>query len=231
MREEFPNDIPEGKITHLHIHSDNATQHFKSCGAINYFTSLISERGGASVCCYVYSFGAPGHGKGFFDGLGGALKNKIASLIKGSKTGGDTIPGTESGYISSVEDVHAALKEYFENGRDGIRQRKSKNRVDKFKFFKHLASERPIRRHDETFTKLQEIHSSYQFVVINIGIVHSRKQSCWCMMCTAAIYKGSLDWSADYKVSGCVSSALQSTAIYDFQKRSCTKLTGPDVGV
>ena len=59
---------------------------------------------------YVYSFGAPGHGKGFFYGLVGAFKNKIHSLIQGTKSGGDKISGTSSGYISNVEDVHDALK-------------------------------------------------------------------------------------------------------------------------
>ena len=72
---------------------------------------------------YVYSFEAPGHRKGFLDGLGGALKNKIYSLIQGTKSGGDNISGTSSGYISNVEDVHDALKEYFENGRDGLRKK------------------------------------------------------------------------------------------------------------
>ena len=123
-KEEFPNDIPEGVITHLHLHSDNATQHFKSVGAIEFFTSLIRNRGGATKCRYVYSFGAPGHGKGMFDGLGGALKNKIKCLIEGSKTGGDNIPGTKLGYITCVEDVHDALKKYFTNCRDGIRRSK-----------------------------------------------------------------------------------------------------------
>ena len=62
---------------------------------------------------HVYSFGDPGHGKGFFDGLGGALKNKIHSLIQGKKSVGDNIAGTSSGYILNVEDVHNAMKEYF----------------------------------------------------------------------------------------------------------------------
>ena len=35
---------------------------------------------------YVYSFGAPGHGRGVFDGVGGAIKNKVHSLIKATKT-------------------------------------------------------------------------------------------------------------------------------------------------
>ena len=72
-KDEFTNDITEGNFTHLHLHSDNAGQHFSSSGAIEYFTSLINDCGGATDCMYVYSFGAPGHGKGLFDGLGDAF--------------------------------------------------------------------------------------------------------------------------------------------------------------
>ena len=175
---------------------------------------------------YVYYFGAPGHEKGFFDGLGGALKNKIHSLIKGSKTGADKIAGTTSGYISSVEDIHDALKEYFEHGRDGIRKNKSKKCVDKFKFFKQLTHEDPIKRTEETFVGLEKISSCYQFVVTNIGIVHSRQRSCWCMECFVAMCNGSLTWGHDHRVKGCVTSEFQTTSVYDFKKCLCTKLTG-----
>ena len=75
MNENFPDDIPTGKITHLHQHSDNAT-HFKCTGAIEYFTTLIDDRGGPSKTAFVYSFGAPGHGKGPYDGIGGRWTNK-----------------------------------------------------------------------------------------------------------------------------------------------------------
>ena len=178
MNNEFPNDIPGGKITHLHRHLDNAGQHFKSTGAIEFFTSLIRDRGGATKCSYVYSFGAPGHGKGKFDGLGGAMKNKVHSLIKGSKASNkNKIPGTESGYIKCVKDVYDALKEYFENGRGGIRER-SKNPVNKFKLFSCLMDVNPIQRTEETFASLEKIKSCYQFAVTNVGIVHSRKRSC-----------------------------------------------------
>ena len=174
MREEFPNDIPEGKITYIYLHSNNTIRHFKSVGAIEYFTSLIRDCHGASVCMFIYSFGAPGHGKGVFDSLSGALKNKIHNLIKGSKNGGDTIAGTNSGYISNVEDMHNALKEYFENGRDSLHKNKSKNRVNKFKFFKYLMCHNPIRRTEETFKGLEKINSCYQFVVLNVCRVHPR---------------------------------------------------------
>lgn len=86
MSEKFPQDLINGCIKWLHQHSDNASQHFKSTGSIEFFTSLIKEMSGPDQCMYVYSFGAPGHGKGVFDGVGGAIKNKVHSLIKATKT-------------------------------------------------------------------------------------------------------------------------------------------------
>ena len=76
MKEHYPDDIPKGSITRLHQHSDNAS-HFKSTGASAYFTTRINERGGPSETAFIYSFGALGHGKGPFDGIGGRWKNKI----------------------------------------------------------------------------------------------------------------------------------------------------------
>ncbi len=43
MLEFFPNDLTNGCIQRLHQHSDNASRHFKSTGAIEYFTSLIMK--------------------------------------------------------------------------------------------------------------------------------------------------------------------------------------------
>jgi hypothetical protein len=108
----FCNYLPGNTITHLHCHSDNAGQHFKNTGALEFFMHLMHLRGGAGKCSYVYSFGAPGHGKGVYDGLGGSMKTKVHNLIQGSKTG-QAIPGTQSGYINNVEDVYVALRHYF----------------------------------------------------------------------------------------------------------------------
>ena len=69
MMENYPEDILTGRIQILHNHSDNAS-HFKRCWAVNFFTSLIEDCGGPKKCAFVVSFGAPGHGKGIFDGFG-----------------------------------------------------------------------------------------------------------------------------------------------------------------
>jgi hypothetical protein len=50
--------------------------------------------------------------KGVFDGVGGAIKNKVHSLIKATKTSDDSVPGVDSGYINNVTDVVQAIHHY-----------------------------------------------------------------------------------------------------------------------
>ena len=106
MNAKIPEDIPEDKITHLCLHSENIGSYSKSVETIIYFVSLGNEMEGASRYMHVHSFQVTGRGQIFFDGLGGALKNKIHSLIKRSKTSGNVIAGNVSRYISNMEDMH-----------------------------------------------------------------------------------------------------------------------------
>ena len=68
MRDYFPDDIPDGKINRLHQHSDNASQHFKNTGAMHFFTCMHHQV--PRFAAFVYTFGAPDHGKGPWDGIG-----------------------------------------------------------------------------------------------------------------------------------------------------------------
>ncbi len=43
MSDNFPNDLINRRIKQLHQHSDNASQHFRSTGALEYFMFLIKE--------------------------------------------------------------------------------------------------------------------------------------------------------------------------------------------
>ena len=52
------------------IHSNNAAQHFKSAKSIQWMTRTVENTFTAAV----WSFGALGHGKGPWDGVGGMLK-------------------------------------------------------------------------------------------------------------------------------------------------------------
>ncbi len=98
--------------------------------------------GGAGKCSYVYSFGAPGHGKGVYDGLGGSMITKVHNLIQGSKTG-QAIPGTQSGYINNVEDIYDALRHHFQSDCASICKR-SKKPIDMFQLCKYVGNHNPV---------------------------------------------------------------------------------------
>mmetsp|Transcript_23711 Transcript_23711/g.35123 ORF Transcript_23711/g.35123 Transcript_23711/m.35123 type:complete len:305 (-) Transcript_23711:140-1054(-) len=73
ISENFRGDVgPSGKIMNEFQHSDNATQQFKSTGAIEFLTDQFVRRSDGSIysCCFTKAFGCPGHGKGQWDRIG-----------------------------------------------------------------------------------------------------------------------------------------------------------------
>ena len=231
MNEYFPEDIPKKKITHLHQHSDNAV-HFKSTGAIHYFTTLINDRGGASETAFVYSFGAPGHGKGPFDGIGGRWKNKILQAMRSAHGKKASLPFTDSGYIHTVEDVYKALVYYFSNATKKDSQLAGKNPIHHYHFIYHPIEKDPIKRPEESFVTLDGISKHYQMVVKNTGCIYWRKRSCWCLPCENELSKGTLEWGQDHQIANCNASngsVEHCNSMYLFEKRVCTKTVGPGV--
>ena len=238
MKINFPEDIPKGHIVRLHQHSDNASTHFKNTGAINYFTTLIDARGGPRETAFVYSFGAPGHGKGPFDGIGGRWKNKIDQAMSTAQR--KKLEFTDTGYIENVRDVFKALDYYFGQSVKKDSQLAGKNPIGHYKFFCYLISENPISRPNETFETLDGITKQYQIVVKGEGVVYWRKRSCWCLSCTDSLFKGPLEWGQDYKSERCSTIQDQSTeygndktedSMYSFTKKSCPKTAGPGVAI
>ena len=69
--------MPNNKLQKMFNHSDNASQHFKSTGNSEFFSRLVEDQGEPGKCAFVYSFGATGHGKGPWDGIGGGWKIKV----------------------------------------------------------------------------------------------------------------------------------------------------------
>ena len=100
---------------------------------INYYTTLINERGGPSKTSFVYSFRALGHGKGPYDGIGGRWKNKIDQAM--STAVKRKLEFTETGYIESVKDVVKALNYYFATSTKKDSQLAGKNPIHHYKFF------------------------------------------------------------------------------------------------
>ncbi|KAL7490747.1 hypothetical protein ACHAWT_000278 [Skeletonema menzelii] len=222
MKEKFPNDIPDGHIKIFQTHSDNAAQHFKNTGAMEFYSSLSKERGGAAQTAYVYNFGAPGHGKGPYDGIGGRWKSKIDQCIVSSTTKGP-LSYTPSRYIQNAEDVHAALVHHFEKAEVRNVQLAGKNPIHKYKFFLNTFDNNPIERpHNEQF-----------FAIASEGVVNMRQNPCWCPPCMKTLTQPSSLWRASpYRIPRCQSlsrSHNASNSTYEFTKHSCMKTAGRGV--
>ena len=86
--------VKTGKETFFgwHMHSDNAASHFKSSKTMHYVSSLPSrlaswaagvlDAAGQPMSFRVFwEFGAPGHGKGVWDGIGAWMKRTVRQDI------------------------------------------------------------------------------------------------------------------------------------------------------
>jgi hypothetical protein len=72
-------NVRDEQFTKLFIHSDNASQHFKNSKTLYWLSkrpSSTKRRNGSlsQLKKCQWSFGAPGHGKGVWDGLGGTVR-------------------------------------------------------------------------------------------------------------------------------------------------------------
>merc|ERR1712086_986341 len=175
MKIHFPQDISEGKNVCLYQHSDNAS-HSKSTGVINYFTTLIGVRSGPSKTAFVYSFGAPGHGKGPFDGIGGRWKNKIDQAMSTAER--KKLEFTDTGFIENVKDVFEALDYYFGQSTKKDSQLAGRNPIGHYKLLCYLADENPIKRPTAAFETLDGTTKLYQIAVKNEGTIYWRKRLC-----------------------------------------------------
>eukprot|EP00984_Skeletonema_dohrnii_P017124 scaffold7728_cov75-Skeletonema_dohrnii-CCMP3373.AAC.2 len=229
MNQNFPADIPTGRITLVHQHSDNAGQHFKNTGAIHYYTSLTKDRGEAVL---IYSFGAPSHGKGPHDGVGGCWKTKVDTCIRSSYSTGRLLY-TDTGYIQNVKDVYDALVHHFEQAEHRNVPLAGKNPIHKYKFFIYTFDNNPIERPlDEKYITLDGISKHYQFVAKSEGVVHMRQRSCWCLRCMKALTKPSLGWGTPHSIVNCDALSRRhgaNNSAYAFSTHACTKTAGRDV--
>ena len=150
--------------------------------------------------------------KGLWDGLGGMLKSKAKSIVRGAQSSkvATVIPGTENIAPRSAVDVHSMLLHHFKSDEWIAEAKASKKIILIIELF--LSSQRPkiepIHRPSppETFSLLDGISSRYQFHLISRGVVDMRVRPCWCPACMASITcRTNVSSGQDsHSVAGCV---------------------------
>ena len=239
MLENCPEDIPGGQIQWLHTKSDNAASHFKSRKSLNYFSRLINKRGGPGKCAYVYSFGAPHHDKGKWDGAGGCMKHKVDQDTASAMTMG-SLAHTTSGYIETIRDVYNSLVFHFQEGTHRDR-RQTRNGFNAWRFLLYTYDSNPVPRPEENVTALNNISSNYQFVVRNEGTLYIRRRVYYCLQCIASMQVGFAEWNGNtHTIQECRMVSLgnsnlnaddsnPSENVYSFSRTHCERTSGPNV--
>jgi hypothetical protein len=101
----------------LHMHSDNAPSHFKSSKTMYYLTTLPARLSSwapaGRTFRTVWEFGAPGHRKGVWDGIGAWMKRTVRQDIVGHTASMPTVL-TSDGHIISPAQVYKHLKARFQ---------------------------------------------------------------------------------------------------------------------
>ena len=98
-------------IVRVVTHTDNAAQHFKSTKSIQWYSTLLGQFDWLNSV--VWCFGAPGHGKGVWDGLFGTLKRWFRDRQLSSLALPDEIM-TDSGELSVAFDAFQQWKGHFD---------------------------------------------------------------------------------------------------------------------
>ena len=102
----------------LHMHSDNAPSHFKSSKTMHFLTTLPARLASWAAALpfsfrVFWEFGAPGHGKGVWDGIGAWMKRTVRQDIVDDRPPDAKTILTESGNIQTAQEVAEHLKASF----------------------------------------------------------------------------------------------------------------------
>ena len=233
----------------LNVHSDNASQHFKSSKTLKWVSELRrlfeEQEGGTALPKFdsiTYDFGPPGHGKGKWDGPGSILKGHLIKVNvryltweqeMTKKPKGNPIL-SDTGKIQTAEDVAQQLQRTFAT--EAWRQkanRKERAPVSRFEVYyvpsSGVMALRPKGKKAVKYDRIVGISKSYQYFVLKAGAVAMRRHSCWCEACLRTAMFGPSALASTFEIDGCKRGASDK-GLYEYENRSCRVLDGSSVG-
>jgi hypothetical protein len=151
---------------------------------------------GERVITFLWGFGAPGHGKGEWDGMFGWLKSFVRRTIIAAETKPDVIK-TKSGKIKDARDV----LEHFEASYDtevwrAKQAAKIKRHISSIKFLWAGAEDILRPKLPEHFEAQKGVRTLYEWLVLGNASYASRRFACHCSPCLSAKCRGNITPSA-----------------------------------
>ena len=222
-----------------HMHSDNAPSHFKSSKTMNYVTKLparlkdwamgVSGADGKPLTFRVFwEFGAPGHGKGVWDGIGAWIKRTVRqawaslSLSRNSRSLSprllllpqdivDHRPEmktvlTADEQILSPEQVAEHVKARFNT--DEFVQSHLKKTINEV-VVSYTPTAEIIRPVGQDFESMPGMKKTFLFMPVREGVTLQRPFACWCDACMQASAPGEGTMDSNYRCHGCSSPGLR----------------------
>ena len=206
------NYVKTGKETFFawHMHSDNAPSHFKSSQTMNYLTKLparlASWAAGTGLTFRVFwEFGAPGHGKGVWDGIGAWVKRTVRQDIVDHRPPTNRSVLTASGDILSPKQVAEHLKARFDN--DEYVQQHLKATINQVVVIYTDTSE-IVRVTTNKYSQMPGMKKAFLWMAVREEVVLQRSFACWCPACMHASSPGEGTMNSNYAVADCSSPSL-----------------------
>lgn len=202
----------------LHIHSDNASSHFKSAKTMYYMTSLLSTcatwcagmttaTGVALAFRVFWEFGPPGHGKGVWDGLGALAKRTVRQDIIDDRADHKTIL-TASGVIKTEQEVAEHLTARFATPEwmQAHTEKTINEIVVTYADSTEIQATRPSV--EPKYARLVGMKQTFMYMGLRLGVVGQRAFSCWCPACMKASSPGQGTMDTSLRCFGCSSPHL-----------------------
>ena len=220
----------------LHMHSDNAPSHFKSSKTMYYLTTLPERLKSWSVVAQrsfrvVWEFGAPGHGKGVWDGIGAWMKRTVRQDIVDHTSTMPTVL-TSDGNILSAAQVYEHLKvgplhalhthALFSHAlpTHSVRSSQARFQTDEYvstslkKTINEVivcytpTSEITRPKPDHTYDSMPGMKKTFLFMPLAESVTLQRDFACWCDACMRAWAPGQGSMDTCFRCKDCVSSKL-----------------------
>ena len=163
-------------ITHVALHSDNAT-HFKSSKTLSSFSHYLESF--LWILALTWDYGCPGHGKGVWDGLGGLMKRNLRHCTVQKRVLSDF------GLIKNWLDVRQHLQRTFETPE--WKQAHQCSTVNEFVVQGVAEFQRPSV--DYEFEFVFGIRKNFSYCALRKYVVLQREWGCWCPACMHALSK------------------------------------------
>ena len=194
-----------------HMHSDNAPSHFKSSKTMHFLTTLPAQLASWAAALpfsfrVFWEFGAPGHGKGVWDGIGAWMKRTVRQDIVDNRPPDRKTIKTESGNVLSPKEVAEHLKASF-NTEEYVQSHLQKTINEVVVIYTPTAEIiRP--KPDHKYAAMPGMKKTFLFMPVREGVVLQRDFACWCGACMRASAPGEGSMDASYRCVECESEGL-----------------------